>query len=485
MMPDVLIDYLQPEADVVAALDTLPYGIIIADTRGVIMYYNQLQSEMDGVDKEDAIGHHVTELYVPSPDSSPIMTVITTGEPLYDLFEMYETRNGKVVNSSHTVLPLVRKGQIRGCICFIKQLNFTQKPKENGISARDAILFRNLVGSSPEFRASVNAALSAADTPSSVLICGETGSGKELLARQLHEQSKRAGKPYVTINCTAIPATLLEGMLFGSVKGAFTGALNKAGLFEEAHGGTIYLDEVDSMPLELQPKLLRVIQERKVRRVGESRELAVDLKIISSFSGDPLDAVRNGRVRADLFYRLGVVIVNIPPLRERISDLPGLISFFINKHQAKLKKRINGVRPEVMAEFKNYQWPGNVRELENIIESSLNFTRDGETVGLEHLPYYFRRALPSACDPPNPARLKPPPPRPELYRSLRQEESYGPTETESPRNRSPKIGRREIIAAMTSSRGSIKEAAEFLGISRQLLSYRLKKYGLSRQQFDD
>ena len=484
-MSDILIDYIQPEAEVRAVLDTLPYGIIIADSRGFIVYYSKLQSEIDGVAKKDALGHHFTELYVPSPDSSPIMTVINTGKPLYDLFEIYETRNGKVVNSTHTVLPLVKKGQVRGCICFVKPLNTSQKPKESGISARDAILFRNLVGSSPEFRVSVNAALSAADTPSSVLICGETGSGKELLARQLHEQSQRADKPYVTINCTAIPGTLLEGMLFGSVKGAFTGAQNTAGLFEEAHGGTIYLDEVDSMPMELQPKLLRVLQERKVRRVGGARELGVDLKIISSFSGDPLEAVRNGRVRADLFYRLGVVIVHIPPLRERISDLAGLISFFINKHQVKLKKRINGVRPEVMVEFKNYPWPGNVRELENIIESSLNFTSDGETIGLEHLPYYFRRSLSSLGEPPSYSRLEPPPPQPELYRSLRQEPESPPRTGAETRGRSPKIGRREIIAAMTNSRGSIKEAAEFLGISRQLLSYRLKKYGLSRQEFDD
>lgn len=459
-----------PELDLKEALDCLPSGILIADTRGVIVYCNETQSRIDGQPREKIIGRHITELYVPSPDSSPILTAIRTGQPIFDLFEMYETKAGRVVNSTHTVLPLYKNGQVTGCICLVTPPAQNRPPSEGSQAARAAILFGNLIGSSPAFRDSINAALSAADTPSSVLIYGETGSGKELLARQLHDHSQRADKPYVAINCSAIPATLLEGMLFGSTRGAFTGAQNSPGLFEQAHGGTIYLDEVDSMPMDLQPKLLRVIQERRVRRVGAVSEQRIDIKIISSFSCDPLEAVKAGRVRADLFYRLGVVIIYIPPLRERLTDLPGLISFFINKHTAILKKKVNGMAPEVMAVLKSHNWPGNVRELENVIEGALNMIDEGGAIELSHLPHYFRRLIIAA-----------PPGQPPLPAPLAGQ--TGPA-ADSPGLPPARLGRRQVVEAMNQSGGSITEAARQLGISRQRLSYRLKKYGLTKEQFD-
>ena len=456
------------KVDLAEALDRLSHGVTITDERGVILYYSRVQSEIDGYEPGEVLGRRISDIYVPFPDNSPSTTVMNTGQPIYDLFEIYETRHGRVVNTSHTILPLTEGGRVTGSLCLIKPLE-SAKADCRDQDARGSVLFENLIGSSPAFRDAINAALSAADTPSSVLIYGETGSGKEMLARQLHERSRRADKAYVTINCSAIPATLLEGLLFGSVKGAFTGARNSPGLFEEAHGGTIYLDEVDSMPLELQPKLLRVIQERKVRRVGAVRETPVNLKIISSFSGDPLEAVQAGRVRADLFYRLGVVIINIPPLRERVSDLPGLVSFFINKHKGFMNKEVRGLSPEVMAVFKVYPWPGNVRELENVIEAGLNMIADGGVIEPEHLPLYLRRP-------------------PEDFTGRRLSEAAPPASTvpASAANQArARTGRREIVEALTRSRGSLKEAAAALGLSRQLLAYRLRKYGLTRQQFDD
>ena len=458
-----------PEIDLREALDLLPSGILISDSKGVILYCNQTQSQIDGLPREKIIGHHLTELYVPSPDCSPMMATIRTGQPIFNLFEIYETRAGRVINSIHTTLPLFKNGQSSGCICLITPLNHTQQSDEESLAVRKSILFDNLIGSSPAFRDSINAALSAADTPSSVLIYGETGSGKELLARQLHDHSQRMNRPYVAINCSAIPATLLEGMLFGVVKGAFTGAQSSPGLFEQANGGTIYLDELDSMPLDLQPKLLRALQERRVRRVGAASEKEIDVKIISSFSCDPLEAVKAGKVRADLFYRLGVVIIHIPPLRERLTDLPGLISFFMNKHTAILKKKVDGLSPEVMVIFKHHNWPGNVRELENVIEGALNMIGDGGLIEPVHLPHYFRHLIISS-----PVKNIIPPE--ELCKPTVLAAS-GPTQV-------PRPGRREIVTAMTEGRGSITEAARLLGVSRQCLSYRLKKYGLNREQFD-
>ena len=469
MFPNCILNGGLQEIDLRAALDSLPHGLTITDADGRIIYYNEVQSRIDGLSKDEAIGRHITEVYVPSEANSPTLTVLRTRQPIYDLFLIYETRKGAVVNSTHTVLPLFKDGEIIGSLCLIcPTSNNLEEPSRESLAALESIQFSNLIGSSPIFRASINAALAAADSPSSVLIYGETGSGKGMLAKQLHDHSQRAGKPYVAINCSAIPATLLEGTLFGSVKGAFTGARDSAGLFEEGDGGTVYLDEVDSMPLELQPKLLRVIQERRVRRVGAAREKDVDIKLISSFSGDPLEAVRDGQVRADLFYRLGVVIVQIPPLRERLSDLPGLISYLMNKHTAILKKKVMGLDPEVMSVFKKYNWPGNVRELENVIEGALNMVRENEIISLSHLPQYLQGGL------------RPGVQREEAGQNFLARSSFQP-ET---RDYSPKAGRGEIVEAMTICRGTLKDAAERLGISRQVLSYRLKKYGLTRQEFD-
>jgi arginine utilization regulatory protein len=428
---------------------------MITDTRGVITYYNKVQAEIDGLTKEEVIGRHVTEVYVPHPDASPILASMRLAQPIFEIYELYETRKGRVVNSTHTTIPLIKNGRVRGCVCLIHPLDLDGGPSPESRAAKDTLLFGQLIGSSPPFVESVNRAMAAADSPSSVLLFGETGSGKELLDRRLHDVSKRAGRPYVAINCSAIPASLLEGLLFGTVKGAFTGAVDAPGLIEEADGGTIFLDELDSMPLELQPKLLRVIQERLVRRLGSGRERAVSVKIISSFSVEPLAAVESGRVRADLYYRLGVVVIRVPPLRERMSDLTSLLSFFINKHQEALGKKANGLSPEVMAVLKAHDWPGNVRELENVVEGALNVISEGQTIGLEHLPPHLRPPRGGRAMGTGPGPEAPPPP-----------------------------GRPEIVEALTRTRGSLKRAAGLLGVSRQLLAYRLRKYGIERRLFE-
>jgi arginine utilization regulatory protein len=477
----------------------LSYGVTVTDTRGIILYYDETQSRIDGLQPEEVLGRHLSQVYVPSLENSPTLTVLRTGRPLYDFYLIYETNKGRVVNSTHTVFPLFKDGRITGSLCLIQPIS-PAGPGPASPDPEETVQFGNLIGSSPIFRSSINTALAAADSPSSVLIYGETGSGKGQLARQLHEHSQRASKPYVAINCSAIPAPLLEGTLFGSVRGAFTGAQNNPGLFEEANGGTIYLDEVDSMPLELQPKLLQVIQERKVRRVGSVHEQSVDIKIISSFSVDPLEAVRSGRVRADLFYRLGVVFVQIPPLRERLADLPGLVSFFMNKHMGALKRKNVAVSPGVMSVFKEYAWPGNVRELENAIEGALNMIGDGGFIEVGHLPAYFHSG---SLSPPPGKGARPAagraPGSPETSAPVPEGASAAPaggpagTGAEASPDAAPdavgggpsrRTSRAEIMEAMRQSNGLLKDAARRLGVSRQLLAYRLKKHKLDRTEFE-
>jgi len=230
----------------------------------------------------------------------------------------------------------------------------------------------NIVGASPSMEKLKQTIRTVASTQSTVLIYGESGTGKELVARAVHTCSPRAGEPFVSINCGAFPETLLESELFGYVKGAFTGAnQNKRGLFEVADGGTIFLDEIGEMNLTMQVKLLRVLQERCVRPVGGSDEIAIDVRVIAATNRDLERQVAEGTFREDLYYRLSVIPVTVPPLRERREDLPLLVNHFLKKYLPAARKNIVRVKPESLLALANYDWPGNVRQLENTIERAV------------------------------------------------------------------------------------------------------------------
>jgi Nif-specific regulatory protein len=237
--------------------------------------------------------------------------------------------------------------------------------------------YHTFIGESRVIREKLDIARKAAETSSSVLLLGESGVGKELFAEQIHRSSPRADKPFIRVNCAAIPEPLLESELFGHVKGAFTDAVaDRRGRFELADGGTLFLDEVADMPLGLQGKLLRVIQNRTFERVGSSDTLHVDVRIVAATNRNLEKEVAEGRFRADLFYRLNVLPINIPPLRERREDIPLLAEFFLRKHASEVKKQISGFSDEAMDLLLSYSWPGNVRELENAIERAVVFSRD-------------------------------------------------------------------------------------------------------------
>jgi PAS domain S-box-containing protein len=232
--------------------------------------------------------------------------------------------------------------------------------------------FEEIVGQSQALLAVLNNVRQVAPTDASVLITGETGTGKELFARAIHSASARKDKPLIKVNCAALPTGLVESELFGHERGAFSGAITKRiGRFELANGGTIFLDEIGEIPLEVQVKLLRVLQEREFERVGGNVPIKVDVRIIAATNRDLLQAVRDGKFREDLFYRLSVFPIHLPPLRQRASDLPLLVKFLINKFATRIGKRIDGITPETARRFTAYGWPGNVRELENILERAV------------------------------------------------------------------------------------------------------------------
>src|SRR6185503_721542 len=252
-----------------------------------------------------------------------------------------------------------------------------------------------LVGQSPEIQNIFAVIEQVADTPSTVLITGESGTGKELVAKALHEHSRRRTGPFIKINCAAIPKNLMESELFGYEKGAFTGATSsKPGRFELADGGTLFLDEIGEIPVEMQVKLLRAIQESEFERVGGLKTIKVDVRLITATNRDLEQEIKNGNFREDLFYRLNVVPLAIPPLRKRRGDIPLLVRHIIKKFNERLKKNVSGISDEALASLEGHGWPGNIRELENVLERTILFTK-GERIERSDL------QLAGANDPPH------------------------------------------------------------------------------------
>ena len=259
-------------------------------------------------------------------------------------------------------------------------------------SPREGAARFGIIGESPPILDVYSILQRVADTPTTVLITGESGTGKELVARALHENSSRRDKPFIKVNCAAIPKDLMESELFGHEKGAFTGAVGaKPGRFELAHEGTLFLDEIGEIPNEMQVKLLRVLQESEFERVGGIKTIHVDVRLVAATNRDLKKEIAAGTFREDLFYRLNVVPIALPALRERRGDIPHLARYFIAKFNTRLKKSVEGVEPEAMERLNAYAWPGNIRELENVIERALLFA-DGPRIRLEDLAYELRGA---------------------------------------------------------------------------------------------
>lgn len=310
--------------------------------------------------------------------------------------------------------------------------------------------FRTIVGSSKEMEKVFDVIRKVADTEAAILITGESGTGKELVARSIHNNSSRRDAPFVAINCAAIPRDLLESELFGHVKGAFTGAIkDKIGKFQAAEGGTLFLDEVGELPLELQPKLLRALQEKEVEAVGGTKTLKLDVRIVSATNLDIDKAIANGTFREDLYYRLGVIPIHLPPLRERRKDIPILIKYFCSKHgNDNVAFDKDALHTLVM-----YPWPGNVRELENTVERLL-IMRNGDVIGIDELPEKFLENGVSGS-----AVITLP------------DEGYSLEQLE----------REVVVQALERNHWNQTAAARFLRIPRHTLIYRLEKYGIEVQ----
>ena len=313
--------------------------------------------------------------------------------------------------------------------------------------------FANFIGKSPRMVEVFETIRKTADSLSTVLVTGESGTGKELVAQAIHQESPRRTGPFVSVNCGAIPETLMESELFGHLKGAFTGAVaTTTGLFSAADGGSLFLDEITEVPQSVQVKLLRAIQEREIRRVGDTRDTRVDVRLIAASNRDVAKAVAEGSLREDLFYRLNVIPIHLPPLRERREDIPPLVAHFIQKISAELGKSVRGVTPEALAILEQHRWPGNIRELENVIERAL-VLGSGEILEAGALPADLQRPHDGPDVP-----LEIPPDGLDLETTL------------------DRIEHRYIQMALTRTGGVQTRAAELLRVSFRQFRYKLQKH---------
>jgi two-component system response regulator PilR (NtrC family) len=318
--------------------------------------------------------------------------------------------------------------------------------------------FDNIIGKSARMLEVFETIRKIADSPSTAMITGESGTGKELVARAIHYNSQRRGRPFTSVNCGAIPENLMESELFGHLKGAFTGAVaNKMGLFQAAEGGTLFLDEITEIPPLLQVKLLRAVQEREIRRVGDTRDVKVDVRLIAASNRNLEEAVADGDLREDLFYRLNVIPIHLPPLRERREDIPLLVSHFVQKFARQLGREVRGVAPEALAVLERYHWPGNIRELENVIERAI-VLGGGDTLAAEALPESVRRERPAKG-----LDVELPDEGMDLDATLEE------------------LERRYLQRALDRTRGVQTKAAELLRMTFRQFRYKLQKHGMARK----
>lgn len=482
-------------------LDDFHEGVVITDSSGVVLFYNRAMGIIDNIVPATVIGKKIIEIYDLSEQQSTTMRCLQIGEPIHNEPVFYRTRLGKITNSISNVYPLYDNSILVGAISFTKDYHMVEKifskslpqkiqtnEKKNGTR----FTFQDIIGRDADLTDCVRIAQMAADSPSPVLIIGETGTGKELFAQSIHNFSSFNKQQFVPINCAAIPENLLEGILFGTAKGAFTGAIDKAGLFEQSNGGTLFLDELNAMPISLQTKLLRVVQEKKVRRVGSNEEISLNIKIISSVNQDPHKEINKGHLRLDLFYRLGVVTIQIPPLRERSNDIDKLIEHFINKFNNRLKRKVSDVSPEVARLFYSYNWPGNIRELEHVLEGSMNLTGTDVSIERKHLPQYFLSLPNISIDPSatdistdtglsnflHPYRLAIP------TDLINCNSSKSHMSLKALDDVHQKLEKYIIEKALSASKGNIARAVKILELSSpQALQYKMKKLKIDRSSF--
>ena len=453
-------------------IELIPEGVYIVDEDGIGLFYNQAMARIEKIKVEDVIGKDLIKAFPGiEPARSTMYQAVKQGLSTRNKQQTYINLYGKEVTTQNSTVPVVSGGKTVGAIEVARDItdlrNMTDqiqqlredaytapKRRDRAASKAPRYTFDDIVGRSELFDTAVQRAKKAARNDAPVFIYGETGTGKELFAQSIHAASQRSGQPFLAQNCAAIPETLLEGILFGTQRGGFTGAVDRAGLFEQASGGTLLLDEMSAMPYDLQSKLLRVLQDEHIRRVGGTKEIPIDVRIIATVNEDPELLIEQGKLRRDLYYRLNVFNISIPPLRNRQGDVQLLAEALLEKNNRKYGKELWMISDRAISKLDSYDYPGNVRELENIIVQSISMA-ENEHVLTDKMLQMPKRVDLMGKDLGNWKRGEP------LMEYLADlEESV-------------------IRNTVSAKRGNITKSAEELGMSRQALQHKLKKYGMT------
>lgn len=450
-----MMNKLKENANEILNLYNYFNAAIIFDKNAVAVYYFNNRHDINDLSEEEVIGKHLHEIY-PELDlaQSTIMEALEKGVPTANSVQTVVSYKGHRIRGINTTIPIFDGQEIIGAAEISRYIEKKEKFENIHITPldlgnRSALYTIDDMKSSWDGMTEIKKIIAkVADTDSSVLIHGKTGTGKEMVTEAIHTFGKRKNKKFIAQNCAAIPANLLESILFGTVRGSFTGAENKKGLLEAADGGTLFLDEIDTLDFNLQAKLLKAIENGKIMRVGGTEEINVNVRIVTATNKDLFEMVQEGEFRGDLYYRLKVVQIDLPELSQRGADVETLTAYFIKQYNKIFGKNILGLNRETEVFFKNYPWNGNVRELKNTIEGCFNFA-SGPLIKMEDISWYE----------PQPKET----PEPILCGTLKE---------------TVKAYEKSLITETLYDCGNISRAAEKLGLTRQNLNNKMKEYQL-------
>ena len=466
-----------------AALNLVDEGIQIYDKNAYAVFMNDISRRISEIpDNVQVEGKHLLDMYPLDEDISTTLTSLRTERPVVNRVDHYNTSDGTFVAAAYTAIPIRKYGEVIGTVVFeqnsdivknyIKRMQSIQNALDSYVDPNPRMAFTGytfdtIIGNGAALQEAVSIAKRVSAQDCSVLIIGETGTGKEIFAQAIHKESGRRDGKFLAINCAAVPENLIEGVLFGTVKGSFTGSEDRVGYLEEASGGTLFLDELNSMSLAMQSKILRAVQEGTIRRVGGSEEISIDVRIISSCNEDPFKAIRENRLRRDLFYRLSTVMINLPPLRDHPEDIELLMRARIRNSNVHFVNKVDKISPEVLDFLRSYSWPGNVRELFHVVDYAMNVT-DGDTIKMEHLPKHLTDGSSHSAEGTSQAK-----------RSDSDSEFFAPDwSRETLQSVMDRYENEVLRQALDQYGGNITKTAAALDIKRQSLQYRINKYGI-------
>ena len=441
-------------------------NVLVVDKTGKTIFYDLADLHILkklGQKPEEFLGKNITSFYENlTVENSTIMNVLRTGEALCEVEQQMITKTGSTFVSKSSTYPIKQDSTVIGAIEFSKHffmkedIQFLDQYAGHKIYRKNNTIYTidDVVTVNPQMMAVKKRIEKVAKTDSTVLIYGQTGTGKEVVAQSIHNLSERFGKPFISFNCGAIPASLMESTLFGTTKGSFTGSEDMPGLFEQAEGGTLFLDEINSLDINLQVKLLKAIEEKTIRRIGGKKNIQLDIRVLSATNEDPDILVAEKRLRQDLFFRLGVVQINLPKLSVRPDDIEVLLKYYVNFYTNNMNIYVEGMTEEALECFKRYSWPGNIRELKNAVENAFNNV-SSNLITIDDIPDRIRNFS---------------------RKEVKMNVSH--TKVQSLKDAVESYEKTIIMNELHETNGKIAETARRLGLSKQSLKYKLDKYQL-------